>query len=234
MRPAKRVSQPCQHLQPGGRSMHHGHSYRPVQRDHGTGRNGFKDCVQGEDLRPVSLLIGGGLRVHSGDGCLKLIWPGGPASQDGGQQRDALFNLHLVPEPSVLFRQRDGCSVWQRTRRTPGIGQQHKGQQAHGLELTRCDSHQQARNPDGFSGQLLALERRTRACRVTLVENQVQHVKYDAEPCLALGSRRHAERGSRLLDPLFRAADALSHGRFGDQESRGNFRRRESTDGPER
>src|ERR671923_1430121 len=89
-----------------------------------------------------------------------------------------------------------------------------------------------AGQPDGLSGQLASLEIGAGGRAVALVEDQVQHVQYRSQPTGAIRLSRHAERNARGPDALLRAADALGHGRLGNEEGAGDLRSGETTDGP--
>lgn len=59
-------------------------------------------------------------------------------------------------------------------------------------------------------------------------------MEHDRERLGALGLGRHRERRTGGLDPLLGSADALRHGRFGDEEGAGDLGGGQAPNGPER
>jgi len=116
------------------------------------------------------------------------------------------------------------------TRSAPGVGQQQEGQQSGGLGLLWHQLVEQAREPDCLGAEIAPLQGRSRARRVALVEDEIQHVQHDAEPVGALAVRRQREGQTRGLDALLCPADPLGQGWLGDQKRVRDLGRRQPTD----
>ena len=224
----------AEHRETRSRSVDHRDGDRPIERHDGAGRDLLEHVVQGEDLRPVRLVIARRFVVDRGDRRLELIRPDRCPAEGVADDPDALLDLRPVPQGAVLFGEGDQGAVRGGPRRAPGIGQQHERQQPGDLAVLGQESSEQAREPDRLRGQVCPVQRGTRARRVALVEQEVEHVQDHAEPILALRLGRQVEAGAGVPDRLLRAADALGHRGLGDQEGVRDLGRRQAADRSER
>ena len=94
-------------------------------------------------------------------------------------------------------------------RRAAGVGQEHQREQAGHVAVVGQELMDLAHQADRFVRQIGAMQLGSRARRVALVEDQVQHVQHRAQPLRPLLGVGHAERDARGLDALLGAADAL-------------------------
>ena len=136
--------------------------------------------------------------------------------------------------PSVLFGQRDEVSVSVGAGRSPGVDQQHEGQEARDLCVVGEVAADHPREPDGFDRELDALEIVARACCVALVEDQVENVEDRPRRGGSFGGGRQPERNPGFLDPLLGSRDPLGHGRLGHEEGGGDLARRQASDRSQR
>ena len=113
------------------------------------------------------------------------------------------------------------------------VGEQHQREQPGDLAVVGQLPSHLADDADGLVGELDPKRVRAAGRDVALVEHQVQHLQHGAEP-LCLFGLGHAEAGPGGGDLLFRAADALGHGRLGHEERAGDLRGAQPTDGPQR
>jgi len=91
------------------------------------------------------------------------------------------------------------------------------------LVLANLALPQVSRQADGLAGQVGAGQFGAAAAGVALVEQQVQDVLHQAQAFGALVGRRKRERLVRRLEFGLGPADALSPGRFGNQERGGDL-----------
>ncbi len=63
--------------------------------------------------------------------------PTDPPRQGRGEERDALGDLLLIPQRSILFREWDQLAVGAGSCRAARIGQQHQGQQSSDFAIVR-------------------------------------------------------------------------------------------------
>ena len=222
--------QRAEHRETRSWSVDHRDGDRPIERHDRTRRDLFEHVVQGEDLRPVGLVGARSFVVDRGDRRLQLVRAGRCLAEGGGDQPHALVDLPGVPQVAILFGERDQGAVPCGSSVAPGIGQEHEREQAGDLAVPRQQLVEHAREPDRLGGEVGPLQRRSRARRVALVEDQVEHVQNHAEAFRALWFGRQVETGPDALDALLGAADALGHRRLGDQEGVRDLRRRQPAD----
>ena len=75
--------------------------------------------------------------MDRGDRRLDLILAD-PAVREGAiQERRSSSDLRLIPQPTILLRERDRLAVGRRPGGTPGIEEQHEREQAGNLRLVR-------------------------------------------------------------------------------------------------
>ena len=207
-----------QQVQSRRRSLDHRQRDRPVERDDRIAGQPFQFPVPVQDLWPVGL--GGILRVvmQRRDGCLRLILADRVGAQCRRDQPYPLADLPSVPQFTALARQRNQLTVRSGAGGTAGVGQQHQREQPGNLAVGRDQRVQHPGEPDGLGGKLRPVDALAAAARVPLVEDQVQHAKYGAQPRLPLLHRRHREAGARQLDTRLGAADPLRHRRLRHQK----------------
>ena len=87
---------------------------------------------------------------------------------------------------------------------------------------------------DGLAGEFESLQLRASAARIALIEDQVKHVQHGTEPLGPLLAGRQLEWHAGSLDALLGPADALRHGRLGNQERAGDFRCGQAAHRPQR
>jgi hypothetical protein len=173
------------------------------------------------------------LVVHGGNRRLQLIGPDRPSRQGPAYQRNALSDRIVVPEAAVLVRQRDQLAAGAGARRSPCVCQEHQREQARDLAVVGEQPVDDASEPDRFAGQLGALEVGAGTGRISLVEDQVEHLQHGSQPLLPLPIGRHPKGRTGRLDAVLGAADALCHGRLGHQESVRDLDRRQPADSAE-
>ena len=107
----------------------------PVERDHGVRAQRVELVVEGDDLRPVGGVGGGGVGVDGGDGGLDLERSGLVAAQAGADEVVAFGDERAVPQGAVLVGETDHRSVGGGAGRLPGFGEQHEGEEPDGFGL---------------------------------------------------------------------------------------------------
>ncbi len=154
-----------------------------------------------------------------------------PSGERVGYERHALLYGFLVPEAAILLGERDQGAVGQGAGRAPGIREQHERQETRHLAVVGQQPSDGADQPDRLAGELAALEVGAGGGGVALVEDQVQDLQNHPKPPIPLVLWRHAERYAACLDGPLGPADALGHGRLGDEEGAGDFGRSQAADG---
>jgi hypothetical protein len=218
----------------GSRPVDHRERHRAIERDHGSRRDPFEDLVQRQDLRPVRLVGARRFVVHRGDRGLELVGTDRRRAEGAGDERYPLLDLSRVPEIASLFGERNEGAIRVRPGSAPGIGQQHEGEQAGDLAFLWEQLVKHARQPDGLGREVGPLERRARARRVALVEDEVEHVQDHAEAVGPLRLRGRVESDAGAPDALLGAADALGHRGLGNQEGVRDLSRRQPADRTQR
>ena len=74
----------------------------------------------------------------------------------------------LIPQSSILFRERDQLAVRSGSCRAARIGQQHERQQSRHLAIVREQIVNGSRQPDRLTGQLASLQIAVRRCWCSL------------------------------------------------------------------
>ncbi len=223
------------------RPHRHGQRDHPVERDHRTGRHHREQVVEGEDLPPVRVCCAGSLRVHGRDGRLQLVGPDRPLPQCGLDQRDALVDHRAVPQRPVLLVEGHQCAGGVDTGGPARGGQQHQGKECTHLvqygDKRRLRPHprqQHPGQPDGFDGEVTALQLRTGARRVALGEDQVEHGCDGLHPCHQVVPGGELEGGPCLPDAALGPADPLGDRGFRHEERSGDLRCRQAPDRSQR
>jgi hypothetical protein len=223
----------AEHGEPSAWSVHHRDRQCTIQRDHRPGRHALEHLVEGEDLRPVRVLRARRLVVNGRYRRLHLVGTDRRSAQGAGNERDPLADLADVPEVTRLLSERNQGALSRCPGRSAGIGQEHEGEQPNDLALIGQKLAEQARQPDGLGGQVGPVQCRARAGRVPLVEDQIQHVEYDAETVGSLRLRREVESQAGVLDALLGPADPLGHRGFRNQKGAGNLGGGQAPDHPQ-
>jgi hypothetical protein len=96
---------------------------------------------------------------------------------------------------------------------TTRIVQQHQGEHSARFGLVRHQGIEHAGQPDRFHRQP-----RAAGVRVSLVEQQVEHMEDGGKPVRQQVRRWHPKRDSRVRDLLLGPENPLPHGLFGHQE----------------
>jgi hypothetical protein len=172
--------------------------------------------------------------VQGGDGGLYLVLADRPGAEGAGEQGLPFGYAGGVPAAAVLLVERHDHPVGTGAGIAAGVGEQHQAEQSGGLGVVGQESVQESGQPDRLGGEVDVVEGRPGACRVALVEQQVQHVTDHAEPLLALLAGRWLEPGSGGADALLRPADPLSDGGLRHQERRGDLRGAQAGDRAQR
>ena len=170
--------------------------------------------------------------MDGGDRSLHLVLAHLPPAQGLGDEGHALGDESPVPEGAVLLGQRDELAVGAGAGGAPGVGQQHEREQAGDLGVVGQRRVHRPGQADGLAGEVGAGEVGTAAGGVALVEQQVEHVEHGSQPLGPLAGRRKGERLVGRLDLGLGPADALGHGRLGDEEGGGDLAGGETADRP--
>jgi hypothetical protein len=172
--------------------------------------------------------------VDRGDRRLQLIRAGRSAGQGAGHEGHALGDLGRVPQAPVLLGHGDRLAGRPGARRPSRVGEQHERQQPGHLTVLGKQAVHDASEADRLGGQVGTVQARPRGAGVALAEDQVEHVQHRREPSGPLLGGRHPERNAAVPDLLLGPADAPGHGRLGDQEGPGDFRRGQAADRAQR
>ena len=129
--------------------------------------------VKRRDLRPVRVLGVGSFVVNGGDGGLELVGADRAPGQRVREERDALGDLWLVPERSVLQRERDQLPSGARTRQTPRVGQQHEREQSGDLRVVRLQTTDDSRQAHRLEAKETITTETLRARRKTVLQKPV-------------------------------------------------------------
>ncbi len=156
-----------------------------------------------------------------------------PSGERVGHERHALLYGFLVPEAAILLGERDQGAVGQGAGRAPGVREQHERQEPRRLAVVGQQPAEGTGQPDRLAGELRAPEVGAGGGGVAFVEDQVQDVQDHPQPVRLLGLRGHAEGDAALLDGPLGPADALGHGRLGDEEGPGDLGGGQAANGPQ-
>jgi hypothetical protein len=139
--------------------------------------------------------------------------------------------LHWRP---VLLCEWDQCAVRAGPRGAAGVREQHEGEESGDLAVLGQAIAELPGQSDRLGGQLGAMQRKPGAGGVSLVGDQIQHVRHRGHPLRPFGRRGHFEFGATGLDPLFRPADPLTDSRFRDEKRAGDLGGTQPADGAQR
>ena len=170
--------------------------------------------------------------MDSGDRSLELIRTHRRSRERGADQLGALGNSLHVPQRAVLIRQRNQLALSSSPGRTPSIGEQHQRQQTGNLTFGRQLVTQLPSEPDSLRTELNPMQSLTRRRGVALVEDQIEHMQYGAQPRGQLISRRQREPGT--LQFRLRPADPLPDSCLRHQKRPGDLTGGQPADRPQR
>ncbi len=193
--------------QAGARSVGLAHGDRAVEPDDGAVGEAEEFVVPLDDLDPVGLLGGGRVGVQGRDGGLGLVLAQAVAGEGRLEDHDALGDHAGVPPAPVLLGERHQAAVGGGPGGAPGVVEQHEGEQSPHLGVVDRGGELPG-EPDGLGGEV-------DVAGVALVEDQVEDAQHGGD--VAGPVEAHAGDGA------FGAADALRHGRLGDQVGAGDL-----------
>ncbi len=212
-------------------SLQHRDGDRPVQLDHRGGREAVQFAVQRGDLAPVRGLGCPRLVVNGRDGRLELVRTGSAHPQGTLDERSPLLDLPAVPLRSILVGEQDQVARGAHPRITTSVLEQHEGEEAERLGLSRHQVRQHAAKAYRLRRELAAHERVARARRVPLVEDEVENAQDTVEPFGQLLRGWHPVRDPGVADLPLRTDEALCHGGLGDEKGAGDLRGLEPAEG---
>ena len=199
------AGEPLDQWQSGRRSVGHRHRHGPVQLDHGARRGGGEGAVEARDLGPVGVLGTRRPRVERRDRRLQLV----------GTGRMLVERPSSTARPSSIIswshRARSWSSSNTRSPRgvgagpSPGVLQQHQGEQPCTSGSTRQQSVDHARHPDRLVAQVDPNEGVAARCAVALVEHEVEHREH-ARRVVPRGARAEARGRGCPASRIFRFA----------------------------
>ena len=152
----------------GGGAAELGDGDGPVEGDHRVRAQRVELVVEGDDLRPVGCLGGGGVGVDGGDGRLDLERPGLVAAQAGADEVVPFGDERAVPPGAVLVGEADHRSVGGGAGRLPSLGEQHEREEADGFGLVGHELGEHASEADRLTGEVDAGGGRRRWSRCAL------------------------------------------------------------------
>jgi hypothetical protein len=167
--------------------------------------------------------------VQRSDRSLDHVRAGAAQRQRAIEARAPFGDLRRVPQRAILLGQQNQLAVV-RARRAARVVQQHHRQQPMHLRLVRHQLGERLREPDRLGDERAAAV----SCRVTLVEDQVDHCEHRRQ---AVGQQvigRHAKRNARELDLALRAHQPLRHRRLADEERARDLARVEAAERAQR
>ena len=154
----------------------------------------------------------------------------GPTDPSGERRAESAVPFvdgAAIPPRSILLVERNQLALRPGPRRTARVRQQHQRQQPGDLGFAGNNRYTARVSRIASFERSVAMHCGTAGARVSLVEHEIEHVQHGVEPRRALGGGRHPERHARRPDRGLRAADALRHRRFGDEERARDLRRRQ-------
>ena len=176
-----------------------------------------------------------GLVVHCGDRRLQLVGADRRTVERLGDDRDALVDHGAVPPAAILLVEGHERAGVVGAGGTPGLGEQHEGEQAGCLARGVVRGGVQlAGEADRLGREVDACERIARARRVALGEDQVEHLPQRREALVEFVGPRHPELLAARPDARLRPRDALGDRRLGQQQGAADLGGREAADGAQR
>ncbi len=197
---------------------------RAVDRDHDRTGEREQRIVELDDGRPVGPAIEAPRRVRRLHCGFELEAPGRAQAAGAQKQRLRLLDECRIPVRRVLRVQRHELALRIAPRLAARLGVQRQREQSQRLGLLRQQRCDQAREPDPLLRQAAAARLRAGRIGPALRVDGVDRLQHGIKSRGELVALRHAERNPGLPDPVLRAHQALAHGRWGDQERRGDRR----------
>ena len=171
--------------------------------------------------------------MHGLDGRLDLVRAGLVPPKATADHGLAFGDQGPVPAVPVLVGEQDQLAVGVAARGPARVGEQHQPEQSQHLGLVRHQFGKQPPQPDRLGTQVVADERRPRACRIALIENEIEDGEHGAEPAGKVGLGRDPVRDSRVADLALGPDQPLRHGRLRDEEGMRDLRRGEPAQQPQ-
>ncbi len=177
-------------------------------------RQADERVIEPDDPRPVGVLGPRGAGVLGGDRGLEEVRTGLMVTSGSSELSEALLNLGLVPERSVLIGKQHRLAGRVGSGGLTCIGEQDEREQRADLGFLRHQRGEQAREPDPLPAQIGPCQTRPFGRHVAFVEDQIDNSEHTCEP---IGE--HLGAGNLVWDPgiadlPFCSDQALREGRL--------------------
>ena len=179
--------------------------------------------VEVDDLFPVRGGVRIGEAVQASDRRLDLIGADRPAPQHLVDDLGRFRNGGVIPPAAVLIGEQHQVSDRVEASITTGMGGQHQRQQPEALVFVRHQLDEEAAQPDRFLRQVDSRIQTSAGGVVPGGEGEVHNRQYRRKPVGQFVRLGDPVGDTRHCDLPFRPANALSHGRFRNQERPGDF-----------
>src|SRR5690349_10826778 len=207
------------------RTFAHGDGHRAVELDDRRWLNRDQPVVEEHDLAPVRGRSGRALGVDGGDSRLKRVGTEAVRRERVFGERNAFGDLLTIPSGPILLLEQDQFSVRRRARGAARLLEQHEAQQAHHLRF-REQLDQQPAQTYRLPAQLGAGWLR----RISLVEDEVDHMEDRRQPGGQVVAPRHLVRNCLGADDGLGAHDALGERRRRHEKGARDLFRRQAAD----